>query len=161
MKISSVSFSLKIVIGIIGCNLVGLLAGWVTIEAIPTWYESLNKPAFNPPNWLFGPVWTTLYTLMGISFAAIWNEGIQNKNVEKALYIFGIQLLLNGLWSFLFFGYQNPLLAFIEILFLAAAIVLTIIKFKEIKAWAAWLLVPYLLWVGFASVLNFAIYYLN
>lgn len=161
MYSSKISYGVKILIGILICNGVGLLASSVTLDAIPGWYAQLNKPSFNPPNWLFGPVWTTLYTLMGISAAAIWQAGIEKESVKKALYIFITQLGLNALWSFLFFGYKNPLFAFIEILCLLLAIILTIIHFKRIKTWAAWLLVPYLIWVTFASILNFYIYLLN
>ena len=152
---------LKIFIGILVCNAVGLLASSVTLPAIETWYAGLNKPPFNPPNWLFGPVWTTLYTLMGISAAAIWQEGLEKSYVKHALSIFGIQLMLNGIWSFLFFGFQNPLLAFIEILLLLVAIIFTFIRFKEIKPWTGWLLLPYLAWVTFASILTISIYILN
>jgi tryptophan-rich sensory protein len=98
---------------------------------------------------------------MGISAAAIWNAGFEHPKIKHALSVFGIQLMLNGIWSFLFFGFQNPLLAFIEIIILLIAIIFTIIRFKEIKPWAGWLLIPYLLWVVFASVLNFSIYLLN
>ncbi|MDR9414918.1 MAG: TspO/MBR family protein [Gracilimonas sp.] len=156
-----IPFWLKITIGIIICNAVGLLASSITLPAIENWYVDLNKPSFNPPNWLFGPVWTLLYTLMGISAAAIWQVGFDKKQVKHALSIFGIQLMLNGIWSFLFFGFQSPLLAFIEILFLLAAIIFTIIRFKEIKPWTGWLLLPYLAWVMFASVLTLSIYILN
>jgi len=154
-------FWAKIIIGILVCNTVGLLASMVTLPAISGWYAELNKPFFNPPNWLFGPVWSILYTLMGISAAAIWNSGFERPKVKHALSIFGIQLMLNGIWSFLFFGFQNPLLAFIEIIILLIVIIFTIIRFKEIKPWASWLLVPYALWVLFASALNFSIYLLN
>ncbi|SMO66665.1 TspO/MBR family protein [Gracilimonas mengyeensis] len=156
-----IPYWLKIVLGIIVCNLVGLLASSVTLPAIEGWYSQLQKPVFNPPNWLFGPVWTTLYTLMGVAAAGIWQVGFQHKAVKHALSIFGIQLALNGIWSFLFFGFQSPLLAFIEILFLLLAILITIKRFSELKAWTAWLLIPYLLWVSFASVLTFSIYWLN
>lgn len=154
-------FWAKIIIGILVCNAVGLLASYVTLPAISGWYSELNKPSFNPPNWLFGPVWTILYTMMGISAAAIWNAGFERPEVKKALNIFAVQLGLNAMWSYLFFGYQNPLFAFIEILCLLIAIVVTIFHFKKIKPWAGWLLVPYLLWVLFASALNFSIYLLN
>lgn len=152
---------LKIFIGILVCNAVGLLASSVTLPAIETWYAGLNKPPFNPPNWLFAPVWTTLYTLMGVSAAAIWQEGFEKSHVKHALSIFGIQLMLNGIWSFLFFGFQSPLFAFVEILLLMAAIIFTFIRFKEIKPWAGWLLLPYLAWVTFASILTLSIYILN
>lgn len=161
MGIQKIPYWIKIGIGILICNMVGLVAGWVTVSAIPDWYVQLNKPFFNPPGWLFGPVWTVLYTLMGISAAAIWEVGFEQEKIKYALSIFGIQLLLNGIWSFLFFGFKSPLLAFIEIIALLIGILLTIKVFKKIKPWTAWLLLPYLLWVVFASVLNFAIYILN
>lgn len=161
MKSISFPYWAKIVIGIVACNLVGLLATGVTLEAIPGWYAQLNKPFFNPPNWLFGPVWTILYTLMGISAAAIWQVGFNQDRVKHALSVFGIQLMLNGMWSLIFFGFKNTLWAFIEILLLTLAIIFTIQRFKEIKSWTTWLLYPYLLWVIFASILNFAIYLLN
>lgn len=161
MNLSKIPYWAKIVIGILICNGVGLLASSVTLDAIPGWYAQLNKPSFNPPNWLFGPTWTLLYTLMGISAAAIWEAGTERPEVKKALNIFGIQLALNGIWSYLFFGYKNPFFAFIEILCLLIAIVVTIFHFKKIKPWASWLLIPYLLWVIFAAILNFSIYLLN
>lgn len=156
-----IPFWVKIVFGIIVCNAVGLAASTVTLPAIPGWYADLNKPAFSPPNWLFGPVWTLLYTLMGVAAARIWEEGFQKPGVKTALNIFGIQLILNGLWSFLFFGFNSPMLAFLDIILLFIIILITIKKFKQIKEWTAWLLVPYLLWVGFASILNLAIVILN
>lgn len=161
MRTISLPFWVKIILGILICNVVGLLASSVTLPAIPGWYASLEKPFFTPPNWLFGPVWTILYTFMGISAAAVWNLGFHLNKVRHALSVFGIQLMLNGIWSFLFFGYQSPLLAFIEILFLMAAIWLTFLRFKELKPWAAWLLIPYLLWVAYASALTLSIYILN
>ncbi|MEX0724490.1 MAG: TspO/MBR family protein [Gracilimonas sp.] len=161
MKISKIPYWVKIGIGVLLCNGVGLIASGVTLDAIPGWYAQLNKPPFNPPNWLFGPVWTILYTLMGISAAAIWQVGLDQKRIKTALYIFITQLALNAIWSFLFFGFKNPFFAFIEILCLLIAIMITIVHFKKIKAWAAWLLVPYLIWVTFAAVLNFSIYLLN
>lgn len=151
----------KIIIGILACNFVGFIASGVTIEAIPGWYAQLNKPFFNPPNWLFGPIWTILYTLMGITAAAIWEAGFEQQKVKHALSLFGVQLGLNGLWSFIFFGYKSPLLAFIEIIFLLTVIVITILRFREIKPWTAWLLAPYFIWVCYAAALNLAIYLLN
>ena len=161
MRISNIPLWAKIGIGILVCNAVGLLASSVTLPAITGWYEELQKPPFNPPNWLFGPVWTLLYTLMGISAGAIWDAKVPSQLKKHALAVFGIQLMLNGIWSFLFFGFQNPLLAFIEIILLLIAIVFTMLRFREIKAWTAWLLVPYLAWVVFASLLNLSIYILN
>lgn len=161
MNLDKIPYWAKIIIGILICNGVGLLASAVTLDAIPNWYAQLNKPSFNPPNWLFGPVWTVLYTLMGVSAAAIWEAGVDRPEVKKALTVFAVQLGLNGIWSYLFFGYQNPLFAFIEILCLLIVIVVTIFHFKNIKKWTAWLLIPYLIWVSFAAILNFSIYLLN
>lgn len=156
-----IPFWLKILIGIIACNAIGLLASLITLPAIPAWYAGLEKPFFTPPNWLFGPVWTLLYTMMGISAAAIWQVGLNNKQVKHALAIFVAQLMMNGMWSYLFFGFQSVGLAMMEIIALWLAILLTIIRFKEIKAWAAWLLLPYLIWVTYAAALNFGIFILN
>jgi benzodiazapine receptor len=122
-------------------------------------HTPLNKPFFNPPHWLFGPVWITLYLLMGISLYLIWNN--DGKDSKSALIVFSIQLGLNTLWSLLFFGLKNPLLAFIEIILLWLFIVLTILFFYQKSKTASFLLIPYLLWVSFASVLNFSIFYLN
>lgn len=139
---------------------VGFLGSLATTPAIPTWYVTLNKPFFNPPNWLFAPVWTLLYFLMGISLFLILTAKTQ-KPKTPALSIFFIQLALNSLWSILFFGFKNPTLAFLEIITLWFAISLTINKFLKLSRPAALLLLPYLLWVSFASLLNFAIILLN
>ncbi|MFH2021964.1 MAG: TspO/MBR family protein [Patescibacteria group bacterium] len=151
----------KLIISIIICQLAGGIGALFTTSAIPTWYKTLNKPVFSPPNWLFGPVWTLLYALMGISAYLIYQEGIGKKEVRAALVIFGGQLVLNALWSILFFGLKNPLLAFGEIILLWLFIILTIIKFYALNRTAAYLLLPYLFWVSFASILNFSIWYLN
>jgi len=127
-----------------------------TTPAIPGWYATLQKPSFSPPNFLFAPVWTTLYILMGISLALILNK----KN-KTAIIFFVVQLVLNSLWSILFFGLKSPKLAFVEIIFLWLAILITILKFFKISKLAGWLFVPYLLWVSFASVLNLTIVKLN
>jgi tryptophan-rich sensory protein len=156
-----IPFWAKIIFGILACNAIGLAASTVTIPAISSWYVDLNKPFFNPPNWLFGPVWTLLYTMMGVSAAAIWQTGIQKPEVKHALQFFGLQLFLNGLWSFLFFGLKNPTLAFIDILCLLILIIVTFNKFKTLKSWAGWILAPYILWVSFAAILNLSIVLLN
>lgn len=148
------------VLAIIFCQLAGLIGTIFTFEAIPTWYATLNKPFFSPPNWIFGPVWTILYTLMGISLWLIW-QSKKNEQRRKALQVFGVQLLLNSLWSIIFFGLKNPLVAFIEILIMWGAIFLTIRYFSRLSQLAAWLLIPYLLWVSFATLLNGAIFVLN
>lgn len=152
---------LKLVIAILICQLAGVIGSIATFPSIPTWYAALNKPAFNPPNWIFGPVWTTLFTLMGIAAYLIWQVGYQYPKVKQALKIFALQLILNSFWSILFFGLQNPLAALIEILVLWATILTTIILFRRLSKVAGWLLIPYLLWVSFAAVLNLAIVVLN
>ncbi len=151
----------KLLISTVGCLAIGFLGSIATTPAIPTWYSTLNKPSFNPPNWIFAPVWTTLYVLMGISLYLIWKKGFKNKENKMAIQVFLIQLGLNLIWSFLFFGFQNPLLAFFEIIILWGAILLTIIKFYKISKISAYLLLPYILWVSFASFLNLFIVILN
>jgi len=152
---------LKLVISILVCQGAGLIGSLFTLSSIPTWYAQLEKPTFNPPNWVFAPVWTLLFLLMGISLYLIVSKGVENKKVKTALSIFVIQLTLNMLWSFLFFGLQSLLYAFIEIIILGLAILLTIISFYKISKTAAYLLLPYVLWVSFAAVLNFSILILN
>lgn len=151
----------KIIISIIACIGLGAIGSIATSSSIDTWYTTINKPSFNPPSWLFAPVWTILFALMGLAAAYVWDKGLDRKAVRSALILFGIQFLLNIAWSFLFFGAQNPTLAFIEILILWVFIFLTIRAFFKIKKLSGWLLVPYLLWVSFASILNFSIMMLN
>ncbi len=155
------SLTIKLVISIIACVVLGSIGGIATASSVDTWYATINKPSFNPPNWIFAPVWTTLFVLMGIAVALVWHEGINNKTVKNALFLFGIQFLLNMLWSWLFFGMQNPQLAFFEILLLWLFLLLTIRAFFGIKNISGWLLIPYILWVSFASILNFCIWQLN
>ena len=150
----------KLLISIFTPLLAGFLGSYFTTPNIPTWYASLQKPFFSPPNWLFGPVWTILYLLMGISFYLIWNSSNSKANLS-AIRLFIAQLVLNSLWSILFFGIKNPLLAFLEIIILWIFIFLTIKKFSQINQAASYLLYPYLAWVTFASFLNFAIVLLN
>ena len=151
----------KLVISIAVCLLAGIIGSVFTTPSIPTWYAALNKPSFNPPNWIFGPVWTTLFILMGIAVNLIWREGVERKEVRIALSLFGIQLALNVLWSFLFFGFHSPLYAFMEIIILWSTILLTIIYFWWISKTAGLLLLPYILWVSFAAFLNFFIWRIN
>jgi len=155
------SLPVKIVICVVICLGIGLLSGLATSSSIEGWYLTLNKPSFNPPNWIFGPAWTILYSLMGISVAYIWHAGWKNAAVKTAIFIFAAQLLLNAFWSVAFFGMQNPPLALAVILILWVLIFICIVRFKPIKALAAYLLIPYLLWVSFATVLNGAIILLN
>lgn len=151
----------KFLVAVLGCELVGLLSTPITIHAIPTWYASLHKPFFNPPNWIFGPVWTILYFLIGIAVYFIWISGKKKKVVTQALLYFLIQLFFNFLWSFLFFGLQSPLLGMIDIIVLFILILVTIMKFSKVSKPATYLLLPYLLWVGFATLLNISIVLLN
>lgn len=146
----------KLIISIIIPFIASAIGGFFTIS---TWYVDLNKPSFNPPSWVFGPVWTILYLMIGISLYLVWVDKAKDKNL--AYYAFGIQIFLNTIWSMLFFGLRNPLLAFIEIIFLWIAIVVNIVYFYKINKKAAYLLIPYILWVSFAAVLNFSIFYLN
>lgn len=156
------SKSNKIIICIAICIIVGISASIATQSSISTWYPHLNKPFFNPPNWIFAPVWTILYILMGIAAGIIWNKKtLYPSAVNNALWIFALQLLLNTFWSFLFFGMKNPLFALIDILFLLSVIVWTIRSFKKISEIASYLLFPYILWVSFATILNFSIWWLN
>jgi benzodiazapine receptor len=146
----------KLIAAIIICQLAGIVGSFFTISSIPTWYAQLNKPTFNPPNWVFGPAWVVLFLLMGISLYLIWTRG-----VKGVVTVFGIQLFLNIIWSILFFGLRSPFLAFIEIIALWIMILFTIILSYKVSRAAAYLMVPYLLWVSFAAVLNFYILSLN
>ncbi|MCX6008784.1 MAG: tryptophan-rich sensory protein, partial [Chloroflexi bacterium] len=139
----------------------GLIGSIFTREAIPTWYAALEKPAFNPPNWLFAPVWTLLYIMMGVAAFLVWRKGLENKQVRIALIVFLVQLVLNALWSVAFFGLESPLYGLIVIAALWVAILLTVLKFYRISSAASVLLWPYLLWVTFAAVLNVSIWLLN
>lgn len=151
----------KLVAAIVLCELVGIISTPVTIKAISTWYQSLTKPSFSPPNWIFGPVWILLYFLMGVSFFLIWKLDWKKKKVQYAGKVFFMQLMLNGLWSFLFFGLHSPLLGLIDILTLLGMIILTIRAFYPLSKLASYLLLPYLLWVSFATILNGMILTLN
>lgn len=152
---------LKLVASIILCQLAGLIGAIFTTPAIPTWYESLKKPFFNPPNWIFGPVWVSLYLLMGISLFLIWQRRENNPQAQKGLILFFIQLILNAFWSGAFFGLKSPLSGLIMIVLLWIAIFLTIQHFLKVLKIAALLLLPYILWVSFAALLNFSLWVLN
>lgn len=153
---------IRIVLVVMTCLVIGYLSGTVTRESITTWYPTLVKPVFNPPNWLFAPVWTILYAMMGVAGGLIWNHLETNREpVKKAFMFFIIQLGLNALWSYLFFGLHNPLLALIEIVLLWLMIFETYSQFKKIDRVAGMLLIPYLAWVAFATVLNASIWWLN
>jgi tryptophan-rich sensory protein len=145
---------IKLLISIIVVQLAGVIGSLFTVTGANSWYASLNQPSFAPPNWLFGPVWITLYLLMGISLYLAWEN-------KANLRIFFIQLVLNSLWTIFFFGLQFPLLGFIEIIILWIAILLTILEFYKTSKTAAYLLIPYILWVSFAAILNFGYLLLN
>lgn len=153
---------IKILVVVVTCLAVGYLSGIVTRSSIETWYPTLIKPSFNPPNWIFAPVWSLLYIMMGWAAALVWNE-IESKQeeVKSALILFVIQLALNSLWSFLFFGLKNPMLAGIEIILLWLLIYETFIKCNKISKFAGYLFIPYLFWVSFAGILNASIWWLN
>lgn len=152
---------MKLVISLAVCLCAGFIGSIFTAGAIPTWYAALNKPSFNPPNWLFAPVWTILYILMGIAAFLVWRRGLSANGVKIALIFFALQLILNVAWSVIFFNYHSPFYAYLEIIALWLSIVLTIVFFYQVSRPAAWLLLPYILWVSFASLLNFTIWRLN
>ena len=143
------------------CFLAAGVGSAFTTGAIDTWYATLNKPFFSPPNWIFGPVWTLLYLLMGISLYLVWVTKTEKKAKRQGITFFFIQLTLNALWSILFFGLKSPTAAFIGIIALWLAIFLTIKNFLPISKAAGWLLIPYIVWVSFASVLNLSVALLN
>jgi benzodiazapine receptor len=138
-----------------------LIASIFTRPAQFDWYAGLNKPFFTPPDWLFGPVWTVLYLLMAVAAFLVWQKGLTHPLVRIALALYLLQLILNALWTPLFFAARLPLVAFIEILLLWLAILLTILAFARLSKLAALLLLPYILWTSFAALLNGAIYLLN
>ena len=171
MKINNI---FKLVIAIVVSELAGIIGSVFTMSSIAGWYAGLVKPALNPPAWVFGPVWTTLYALMGIATWLVWKQWDQGNpstklKVKIALAIFGLQLFLNAIWSIIFFGstsltingLNNIGIAFIDIAALWLAIVWTMVVFYKISKPACYLLVPYLLWVSFASYLNYSIWMLN
>ncbi len=143
------------------CLTAGAIGSIFTRSAVTTWYATLGKPAFSPPNWLFAPVWTLLYILMGIAAFLVWRKGLGNRQVRSALIVFLIQLILNTLWSMVFFGLESPLFGLVVISVLWVVILVTVIQFFKISRAASILLWPYLLWVTFAAVLNSSIWLLN
>ncbi len=152
---------IKLVVAIAVSELAGVIGAIFTTPAISTWYLSLKKPSFSPPNFLFAPVWTILFLLMGIAVYLVWVKNGSISRIRLALGIFLVQLILNVLWSYLFFGLQNPAVALGEVILLWLAILATIISFFPLSRLAAYLLLPYLLWVSLAAVLNFSIVKLN
>ncbi len=151
----------KLIVSILIPLVIGFIGSIATISEIPTWYSTLSKPSWSPPNWLFGPVWTTLYILMGIALFLVWREGLDRTDVRFALLIFALQLVLNLLWSIVFFTYHALFGSFILIMLLWIAILANIFAFYIISRPAGLLLVPYILWVSIASYLNYSVYLLN
>lgn len=151
----------KLVVSILICQSAGLIGSVFTSASIATWYVTLNKPFFTPPNWLFAPVWLTLYTLMGVAAFLVWQKEFQDPRVRRAVSVFGVQLILNVVWSGAFFGLRSPLSGLIVIIMLCIAIVATIQQFSKISKTAGLLLIPYILWVSIAAALNGAIVMLN
>lgn len=158
--------TIKLTVAVAVSELAGVMGSIFTIPSIDGWYEFLDKPELTPPSWIFAPVWTVLYACMGIAAFLMWSSYAkatedEKRGIKMALALFGIQLVLNALWSIIFFGLQNPGAAFIDIIFLWFAILATIIAFARISKPAAWLLIPYIVWVSFAVYLNYSIYVLN
>lgn len=149
----------NLILSILFCLGAGVIGSFFTFSAIPTWYVYLDKPTFSPPDWIFGPVWTTLYILMGISLSKVLIS--ENKKRKKAVRIFMLQLMLNIAWSIFFFGFKNMTLGFVDIILLLLTIIWTTKVFYQISKPASYLLIPYIVWVSFAAVLNFSIMILN
>lgn len=157
----NLSSTWKLIIAILACEVIGFTSGLIGSAAMNSWFDNLQKPSWNPPGYLFAPVWTTLYALMGIAYWLIWKNETPETKKRSAYVVFAIQLFLNFCWSIIFFKFQAPFFALIEILLLLAMILLTIFHFSKISKTAAYLLIPYVLWVSFASVLNYTIWSLN
>ncbi|MDZ4796109.1 MAG: TspO/MBR family protein [Bacteroidota bacterium] len=151
----------KLIISIIIPVAIGATAGFFTTTGVGSWFQTINKPSWNPPSWIFGPVWTTLYILMGIALFLVWKSDASEVQKKTAILLFAVQLVLNFCWSFIFFNQEQPGWAFVEIVVMWVAILLTIFAFGNISKTAAWLLVPYISWVSFATILNYTIWKLN
>jgi len=151
----------KLIFSIFICLFAGFIGSFFTTSVIPTWYATLQKPSLAPPNWVFFPVWTSLFIMMGISLFLVWQKGQEDRKVKTGIYFFAGQLVLNTLWSVVFFGLRSPLLGLMEIIILWISILATILSFIKISRTAAYLLIPYILWVSFAAFLNFWIWRLN
>lgn len=151
----------KLLTSIIIVELAGVAGSIATFSSINLWYKFLAKPPFNPPNMVFGPVWTILYLLMGVALYLVWSKGLNKKKVKFAFWLFIVHLFVNAGWSLVFFGLHSLFGGFVMIIILELFIVALIWKFSEIDKWAAYLLVPYILWVSFAGVLNAAVWLLN
>jgi len=161
MEKGRLKYVYKVIISIVVCEGAGLIGSIATTPAIPTWYAALEKPSFTPPNSVFAPVWISLYLLMGIAASLVWRKGSENRPVKLALCVFLMQLILNVLWSVVFFGLESPLYGLVIIILLWIAIIVTIVKFFKISIPAGALLIPYIGWVTVAALLNGYIWMLN
>jgi len=153
--------TIQVAVAIVIANAAGLIGAIATSSAVTQWYPTITRPSFAPPNWIFGPVWTLLFIMMGIASYLVWRKGTYNKNVSVALKLYGLQLVLNVAWSVIFFGLRNPGWAFVEIIALWLSIAATIVYFGRVSKTAAYLLVPYIAWVSFAAILNYTIWAIN
>lgn len=151
----------KLIVSLIICQLAGFVGSLFTTPSVPVWYASLAKPSLTPPNWIFSPVWIILFVLMGISLFLLWEKTLHYPGVKTVMSWFAVQLVLNMLWSFLFFGLKSPFFALIEIIILWIAIFITILKSLRVSKLSGMLLIPYLVWVTFAAGLNYSIWTLN
>jgi len=158
MRIKNIA---KLIVSLVVCQLAGVVGSLFISPSIYTWYVYLERPSFTPPNWFFSPVWIILFVFMGISLYLLWKDSLQERSVRVALVWFGGQLGLNIVWSIIFFGLKAPFLAFIEILLLWVAILITLVKALKVSKTASFLLIPYFSWASFAAVLNFYIWALN
>jgi len=152
---------IKLVMSILICQCAGIIGSFFTRRSIPEWYVFINKPVFNPPNWVFAPVWVSLFIMMGIAAFLVWRKGLCTPGVRSALMIFLLQLVLNSLWSIVFFGNRSILGGLVVIVVLWLAILWAIIKFFAISKPAGVLLIPYIAWTSFAFILNVALVVLN
>lgn len=152
---------IRLVISLVLCQMAGVFGSIFNIRSLKTWYPSLVKPSFNPPSWVFAPVWILLFFLMGVALFRIWRLGWTTPGVRTAMSLFFLQLVLNVAWSGLFFGLRQPAWAFVEIWVLWGLILVCILLFRDLDRISAWLMVPYLGWVSFAAILNGAIAWLN
>lgn len=161
MEKSKSVLALKLLASLAICQLAGFIGAIFTTPSISTWYFALNKPIFNPPNYLFAPVWTLLFVAMGIALFLIWSKSENTKEKRLAIILFTLQLLFNVMWSIVFFGFHSPLFGIFVIIILLALIIITTIKFFKLSDMAGILMIPYIIWVGFATILNIALYVLN
>lgn len=151
----------KLVMALLLCQLAGFIGSFFTSKSVTTWYLTINKPPITPPGWLFAPVWILLYFMMGIALYFVWIAKKEEKEIKFALILFFTQLVLNTTWSIAFFGLRSPFLGLVNIILLLTALIFTIIQFFKVSKKASYLLLPYLLWLSFATVLNYWIYLIN